>query len=159
MTAPSRVRIVDRGADGLVKAAREAMGDWSVRVGIMGSEAGAAHEEAVGMTVAEVAEKHEFGIGVPRRSWLLDYVDATEEMARRRLRSVLEAVTQRKAPLAPGLEQFGQITVGEIQQRIADRIDPPLSEATIAAKGSDVPLINTGQLRSSITYVVLRGAA
>jgi len=153
------VRVVDRGADALVRAAREAAGDWSVRVGIMGSEAGAAHEEAAGLTVAEVAEAHEFGVGVPRRSWLLDYVDATQETARRRIRSVLEAVTRRGLPFGPGLEQFGQVTVGEIQQRIADRIDPPLSEATIAAKGSDVPLINTGQLRSSITYVVLRGAA
>jgi hypothetical protein len=49
--------------------------------------------------------------------------------------------------------------VGVIKQRIANGIAPPNSPYTIARKGSSKPLIDTGQLRNSITYQVEIGGA
>lgn len=146
------VRVVDHGANALLRAvtgARPAV----VKVGIVGSKA-SAQEADSGLTVAEVAEKHEFGIGVHRRSWLIDYVDANMSLLQARMRAIADTVVRLHRPERPGLEQFGQKAVGEIQERIAARIPPPLSDVTIAMKGSDVPLIDTGQLRSSISYIV-----
>ena len=51
---------------------------------------------------------------------------------------------------------LGQKYVGQIQARISAGIPPPLAESTIARKGSSVPLIDTGQLRSAVTYEVRR---
>jgi hypothetical protein len=43
-----------------------------------------------------------------------------------------------------------------MQQRIADRIDPPNAASTIKRKGSSVPLIDEGILRTSILGQVER---
>jgi len=48
------------------------------------------------------------------------------------------------------LTRFGLRYVGLIQQRISSGIAPPNSPVTVARKGSATPLIDTGQLRSSI---------
>ncbi len=54
------------------------------------------------------------------------------------------------------LHAVGQYAAGEVQKYFTDPDNgwPENSPATIAAKGSDRPLIDTGNLRDSITYVV-----
>jgi hypothetical protein len=52
------------------------------------------------------------------------------------------------------LEQMGQLAEGHIKQEITDLKDPPNAASTIAAKGSDNPLIDTGAFRQSIRYVI-----
>jgi hypothetical protein len=52
------------------------------------------------------------------------------------------------------LEILGQRAVGQIQERIASGIAPANAPSTVAKKGSSTPLIDTGVLRSSITYQV-----
>ena len=52
------------------------------------------------------------------------------------------------------LSVLGMALVGDVQQRIRNRIPPPNAPYTIARKGSDVPLIDTGRLRQSIDFVV-----
>lgn len=54
------------------------------------------------------------------------------------------------------LERVGLWAQGSIQQRISDGIPPPNAESTIRRKGSSTPLIDTGQLRTSIKYRVKR---
>jgi len=145
------VRVVDKGANKLLKDL--AVAALATDIGIMGSEAGDTYEGG-GMTTAEVAERHEFGIGVPQRSWLRGYVDENESIIMARLRAISDSIARGKGSLRIGLEQLGVLTVGEIQERISNRIAPALAEATIKRKGSDVPLIDTGQLRSSVTHIV-----
>ena len=55
------------------------------------------------------------------------------------------------------LDLMGVRAQGGIQKRIAAGIAPPLDPATIKRKGSSKPLIDTGQLRSSITYRIASG--
>lgn len=52
------------------------------------------------------------------------------------------------------LEQIGVIAVGKVQQYIVDLRTPPNTPATIKAKGSSNPLIDTGALRQSVTYKI-----
>jgi hypothetical protein len=148
------VRVTDHGAERLLAAAAEARRPRLCRVGVLGDEADASHGDD-GITVAAIAEIHELGLGVPRRSWLVDWVDTNLGVLKERLRSVERAVVAGHATTTQGLEQFGVRAVAEIQVRMANRIEPPLAESTIVRKGSSVPLIDTGQLRSSITYEVV----
>jgi hypothetical protein len=50
--------------------------------------------------------------------------------------------------------RIGMVAVGDVQRRIVQRIPPPNAPSTIAKKGSDVPLIDTGRLRQSVDYTV-----
>lgn len=149
------MRVVDHGADRLVAAAAESRRQRLCRVGVLGDEADASHGQD-GITVAAIAEIHELGLGVPRRSWLVDWVDANLGVIKERLRSIERAAVAGRGTTTQGLEQLGARSVGEIQTRMANGIQPPLSSATIERKGSTVPLIDTGQLRSSITYEVVQ---
>lgn len=158
MASRNQVRVVDHGADALME--RMKLGG-TVDVGVQGSEAGAAHEQGHGssttvQTVVEVATIHEFGDpenGIPRRSFIRDYVDLFRRDLEDRLRRLGQEVIKGQ-PMKPLLEQFGLVAVGEIQTRIANKIPPPNSKAWADIKGSDTPLIDTGQLRSSITHKV-----
>lgn len=52
------------------------------------------------------------------------------------------------------MEQVGAFAAGATQQYITDLRDPPNAPYTIEKKGSDNPLIDTGSMRSSVTYKV-----
>ena len=150
----------DRGYYALVRQLLEDAPNASFTVGIHDDEAG--HEvyepeqgKASGITMSELGEIHEFGLGVPQRSFIGDWFDETQDQKVKQIKGVALAFLKGKiSHLSVGFEQLGNLYVGQVQKRMADGIDPPLSEITIAKKGSSVPLIDTGQLRSSITYKV-----
>lgn len=48
----------------------------------------------------------------------------------------------------------GEAIAGQLKQSIIDLVDPPLVPATIARKGFDKPLIDTGTLLNSVDYEV-----
>ena len=49
---------------------------------------------------------------------------------------------------------MGEGIKGQIQQSITDMNDPPLADATVAAKGFAKPLIDTGHMQNSVDYEV-----
>jgi hypothetical protein len=125
-------------------------------VGIHAAEGDAEHEGTGGRSIAEIGAFHEYGLGHnPRRSFIADWADENEEAHREMLRKIGRAVLEGKLEsMSQGLDRLGALFVGEIQKRIADGIEPELAESTIKRKGSSVPLIDTGQLRSAITWKV-----
>ena len=54
-------------------------------------------------------------------------------------------------------KDIGAKSVGMIQQEIVDGNWTPNAPSTIAKKGSDHPLIDTGLMRQSVHYVVKKG--
>ncbi|MCY1185956.1 hypothetical protein D9M73_267810 [compost metagenome] len=56
------------------------------------------------------------------------------------------------------LEQMGNLAEGHVKQEITDLKDPPNAKSTIAKKGSDNPLIDSGHMRQSIRYVIDDGS-
>jgi hypothetical protein len=150
----------DRGAAALVRRMLESGG---VKVGVLEQDAAREHTdedgEDSGITIGELAAIHEFGLGVPRRSFLADWVTENQsEIVKLSVRGG-RALVLGKMTIEQLLEQLGQWSVGSIQERMSNNIPPPLAPETIAAKGSSVALIDTGQLRSSITYQVDMKAA
>lgn len=148
------VRIRDRGAAKLVALSGSKA---IIKVGIIGNDASAPKRgrgSSVGETLVGVASVHEFGAGVHERSFIRGYADENESINRSRLNGAIRSVISGRTSLNNAMELLGLTIVGEIQARISNRIPPQLSDKTIKRKGSDVPLIDTGQLRSSITHEV-----
>jgi hypothetical protein len=54
--------------------------------------------------------------------------------------------------LGRSLGLMGEMMKGELQQSIRDFVAPELAESTIAAKGFDKPLIDTGHMLNSVDY-------
>ncbi len=151
-----RLQDRDRGYNRLLQTV-ERLGKEAARrvlVGIQGAEAAAPHH-GTELTTAEVGAIHEFGLGnCPERSFLRSTFDVNRDAYLDLLRRMGQQIVKGAMTPAQALELLGQKFVGDIQGRIAEGIDPPLAPSTIAAKGSSTPLIDTGQLRSSITYKV-----
>ncbi len=144
------VRVQDNGAHRIIVTLADAKAGrpWTIDVGVIGPNASKA--EGPGVTVGDVATWAELGLGQPMRSWLRAYFEENESKIMDRVSKEMQAVikgrSQKKA-----LKRIGVFFVGQIQERISDKIPPPNAPSTIAAKGSSTPLINTGQFRTSIT--------
>lgn len=108
-------------------------------------------------TIAGIATRNEFGIDVPERSFLRATVDANNDRYAGILATQLGAVVDGKQTAEGGLKILGAAAVRDVQVRIRGGIQPPNSPVTIAAKGSSVPLIDTGRLRQSIDWQVVMG--
>jgi len=107
------------------------------------------------LTVAEVGAIHEFGSGrIPKRSFIKGTIDQQRAQILRRMEIGGEGVLTGKLDQRTAMELIGEYTVGRIKQRMANGISPANAPSTIARKGSSTPLVDTGQLRNSITYEV-----
>lgn len=154
MTATVSVR--DNGYKGLIGRLSKPS---TVTVGVHMAE-GSEQSADGDITVAEIAAIHEFGLGVPERSWLRDFVDENRDeihqLMRRAGREIAAGMEPEKA-----MARFGLVIVGKVKERIIAGIDPPLAEVTKIAKQrktrggpKDTPLILFGQLISAIAHEV-----
>jgi phage gpG-like protein len=153
------VRVVDNGADAFVARLRALKaGKAGVRVGVLNDAPKKEREGATGkLSLLEVAAVHEFGApraGIPARSFIRATIDERTEDIARLERVMLAKVVAGDIELKPALDAIGAKVAGWIQQRIAAGIEPALSPATVAKKKSSTPLVDTGQLRSAVTWLV-----
>jgi hypothetical protein len=147
------VKVTDKGANALLKRMHDARAPRAVTVGVHAEEGAAPHGET---TLLDVAAFHEFGTeDVPRRSFVADWADENEQKNVTRLSEIGAAIVSGKVPsVEVGLARFGVLAVADVQRRMVAGIAPPLAEATIEQKGSSTPLVDTGQLKSAITFRV-----
>jgi phage gpG-like protein len=134
-----------------------------VQVGVVGREAAALHKKS-SLTVAQIATIHEFGatfrgkhgnlIRIPERSFLRATVDEYSGAIQQRATAFGRGVVLMKFTPTQAMSLLGEYVVGLIKQRIANGIAPANAPSTIARKGSSTPLIDSGQLRGSITYKI-----
>ena len=113
-----------------------------------------------------IATVHEFGttiklknggkIVIPERSYLRSTFDNEKSKIVDKCDKLLESVINLKLPVEVFFQTIGEYIVGLVQGTLTDLKDPGLSDPTIKAKGSSNPLIDTGRLRQSITYKVVR---
>lgn len=151
------VVVKDNGAALMLSRARELAKGRVVRVGILADAPKDVRpdEKPSSMTLAEIAALHEFGAPgahIPQRSFIRATVDLHREEIQDLQVKLAARVLAGKLTPDQALGQLGAKVVGFIQRRIASNIPPKLKDATIAAKGSSVSLVDTGQLRSSVTW-------
>lgn len=104
-----------------------------------------------GLTVAALAEIHEFGLGVPERSFIRAWFDQNQAEISNKLRERFREAALGKITFDVAADQFALWCQASIQKRMAAGIQPENAPSTVARKGSSKPLIDTGILRSSIT--------
>jgi hypothetical protein len=105
--------------------------------------------------LAMIAAVHEFGkpeLGIPERSFLRGGIRSGIPKFHRLNAANLRAVVLGAKTVAESLEQLGVVAVGEVKREFVVGKFAPNKPATIARKGSSRPLVDTGQLRQSITY-------
>lgn len=147
----SGVKDTDRGYQKLVRRIFT-FGGPKISVGIHESDGKVQHGE---MRVIDIANIHEFGLGnVPQRSFIRAWFDENQERARAAMQRLLRSVVKGDRTPEQAVDTFALWVVGQMQLRMAKGIAPPLKRRTILRKGSSVPLIDTGQLRTSISYKV-----
>lgn len=123
----------------------------------LGIHSGASKGYPNGTTVLDVAGwNHDGTERIPPRPFLDNWIAKAKESGKimQQIVAGMKPVLQGKMDVKTALDRLGLVWVGEIQQGIADRVPPPNAPSTIKKKGSDVPLIDTGQLRSAITHKV-----
>lgn len=149
-----RITDRDRGFKALMRRVKGAAKGRGVTVGIHSGEGGA--PVPGGGTVIDVGTIHEFGLGdAPERSFIRRWADEDEADHRVTERKMAESIIKGQNTAAEALEKMGLLFAAEAQKFISDgRATPALDPVTIARKGSSTPLIDTGQLRSSITHKV-----
>lgn|SRR5487761_2325541 len=158
-------RIVLSGGEKLQARLREIAANLeksaSVDVGFMG---GATYPD--GESVAFVATMNEFGRGVNVIHPTDEVGGSYYQMPRPFFRRAIKANKDKWAPniatalknnnydATIALESVGQEIQEEVQESIRELVDPPLAPSTIAAKGFDKPLIDSGLMENSVTHLV-----
>lgn len=108
-----------------------------------------------GPTVAEVAAAHELGRGVPKRPFITGWASKNDKAIRQDIAKAIQLVAVGRYTTEQALQILGVKWVAEIQEYMTNSSNfIKNSDETIALKGSSSPLIDTGQLRSSITFKV-----
>ncbi len=128
----------------------------TIRTGILEADGAQPHGEAGDeVTLIEIACFNEFGTAtIPERSFIRAWFDEAEADLRAKLTMLMQSVVRGERTRQQVLDTMGAYCVGEIQKRIAEGIAPENAPSTIAQKHSSKPLVDTGQLRSSISYDV-----
>lgn len=154
--------LLDKGYDAFIKRTKAMAKPLALTVGVHagpGSEAKEAPEgrKPSAVTVLDVANWMEFGTAtVPARSFIRAWADENAARCKVEIAAAMRAVAKGKLSQDQALELLGLKFVGMIQERISKGIPPPLDQKTVDRKGSSVPLIDTGQMRASITSEIRR---
>lgn len=137
----------------LKELARSMAGPTKVLVGV--PKGSGSYQD--GLTYATVLAVNNFGSAdglIPPRPALQPAIEKGGPQYQRLAELMIPKVLSGQMEMRMLLEQMGQLAEGHVKQEITDLRSPPNAASTIANKGSDNPLIDTGALRQSIRYVV-----
>jgi hypothetical protein len=111
--------------------------------------------EADGTPLAMIAAVHEFGSpehNIPERPFIRNGIAAGRPKFSRLNAANLQLILAGRKTVTDSLNELGVMAAGEVKRGITTLKFAPLKPATIARKGSSRPLVDTGQLRQSVTY-------
>ena len=116
----------------------------------------AGREKKTGVDLVDVATWNEYGTSrIPKRPFMRIAEMQNRDKWFRLSEKVARNVLQGAMDVNQSLELIGNKIVGDIREVIGDRtLLVPNAPSTIRQKGSDAPLIDTGQLRQSISFEV-----
>lgn len=129
-----------------------------VRVGVVGPEAGAMHDD---ISMVELMAIHEYGspaAGIPERAPIRrTFANSTVQD---NFSKIIPRLTERfikGESMAKVLGLLGAWGVGQVRASIRAGLTPDIKEATKKRKGSTLPLVDTGRLINAITWLVQVG--
>jgi phage gpG-like protein len=148
----SKITDTDRGLNAV---AARLVGKHRVRVGILADAPKASDQPGAHASLLEVAAIHEFGApqaGIPQRSFVRATVDNKRSEIEAAQATLAKQIVEGKIDGETAMERLGAKVEGLMKGAISAGIAPPNAPSTIARKGSSKPLVDTGQLKSAITY-------
>ena len=105
--------------------------------------------------VKNKATQNEFGSGnIPERSFIRSTIDENAERYSKAAEILVGMMIDGEISKFEALERMGQQIESDIKSKIVSLKSPPNSPRTIMEKGSDNPLIDTGEMLNSIRYVI-----
>ena len=114
-------------------------------------------DTSVAITLGEVAVINEFGApaqNIPERSFIRSTFDEKSEEWTKLSEKLIERIATGDMTVERALGIVGERVKSDIVNKIITLNTPPNKPQTIKRKGSSNPLIDTGQLKNSITYQV-----
>jgi len=142
----------------------ESLNKYTLELGVQGrdpkkvrTERGIETDEQ--KTLVEVAAENEFGTDIiPARPWLRTSVDRHKADWVKSMRKIASLAVLGKGNLIEqGWRIFGVTAVSQVQETLLTYPWKPNSARTIERKGSDQPLVDTGQLVQSQRAMLLVG--
>lgn len=132
-----------------------------VRIGVQGGEVHKIRledgKEIWGADLVDIAIWNELGTGrIPARPFLGQTVDQHGAEIQKAAAQLVQKICKGQLDAQSALKQLGVLTVGYVQNQITDGDFEPNAPMTVQRKGSDHPLIDTGQLRQGISYVICK---
>ena len=113
----------------------------------------ASAKEPDGASTAMIAAVHEYGNEhVPERSFMRTSLQKNRGRYSALNEQNLKKVLNGGMSVDAALGQLGLMASSDIKEQIKNGSFAPLKQATIKRKGSSKPLIDTGQMRQSVTY-------
>lgn len=97
-----------------------------------------------------------WGGPIPARPFLLNAIRKNRRKYLAAMKTAGAKILRGEATLEQTMNKLGILAQGDIQEEITNLRTPPNSPTTIAMKGSDNPLIDTGEMRSKVTWEVKR---
>jgi hypothetical protein len=126
--------------------------DLTVSVGFPQESQETNSKDSEGVSALFKATVNNFGLGIPKRPFMkLSFAKNKKEY-----RKLIIANFKKldKLEYVKFLNKLGLKAQGDIKKTITSLKTPANDEQTIKQKGSSNPLINTGHMRQSVTYVV-----
>ena len=103
----------------------------------------------------QIATWNEFGNSrIPERSFFRNAMQENKGAYRSLNRSEAKKIMRGQGDMRRALQRLGLLAQGHVQQSIVDLRSPPNAASTIAKKGSSNPLVDEGQLRQSVTFMI-----
>lgn len=111
-------------------------------------------EDGKEVDMAQIAAFNELGTSnSPSRPFLRQTVDDNQDKIDQMCAQVADRIAK-GGSAEQGLKQLGAFGVMLVQDKIRNGSYAPNAPSTVRRKGSDQPLIDTGQMRQSVHYIV-----
>jgi hypothetical protein len=130
-----------------------ALGDPKVYVGIPSSN-NARQGASNNATIAAVHEMGAPSRGIPARPFLIPTMQNNAEKYTTLMAQGFRNALQDKEKAAEVYEKIGLVASSDVKDYIVSGQFVPLKQSTIDRKGSSKPLIDTSEMRNSISYEV-----
>lgn len=137
------------------------LSEKQVRVGVQGGkrhkEKSRDGKEKEGADLVDIAIWNELGTDrIPARPFLGQTVDQHGAEIQKAAAQLVQKICKGQLDAQSALNNLGVLMVGYVQNQISDGDFIPNAPSTIRLKGSERPLINTKQLRGSISPMVCK---
>lgn len=150
------VKVIDKGWN-RIKKELEDIDNAYVKVGVLSDAGSYAETEGKSVNLADVATFNEFGTSsIPARPFMAQTFENNRNMVSATIAVMKDQIFAGESSVSRALNKLGTWYKGLTQKIFREGDFQENAPATIRLKGSSKPLIDTGRLRQSIDYEVVK---